>query len=301
MPYSNIGYDYTVTDVIDSNNTKSTEVHDGEGGFSQVFLGAGWQLFKGFSLGFNFSYFWGDWDRGVTKTVNITGAKTLDRTYSVSVSSYKLDLGLQYQRPIDADNLLTVGATYSYGHSLRAQANLSTMSIDTSSDVMTSKDSVPDALSLPHTFGVGLSLVHKKSLTVGLDYSFQKWSSLSFPMFNEAASRYQLRDDVFKDRHKVAVGLDWIPNPQGRKSILQHIHYRLGGSYATPYYNMGSNKGPGEMTVSAGLGIPLSRSMLNISGQWVHSSSTNFVTENSFRLSIGLTFNERWFAKWKVD
>jgi len=25
------------------------------------------------------------------------------------------------------------------------------------------------------------------------------------------------------------------------------------------------------------------------------------VTENSFRITIGLTFNERWFAKWKVD
>jgi len=25
------------------------------------------------------------------------------------------------------------------------------------------------------------------------------------------------------------------------------------------------------------------------------------ITENSFRINIGLTFNERWFAKWKVD
>jgi len=25
------------------------------------------------------------------------------------------------------------------------------------------------------------------------------------------------------------------------------------------------------------------------------------VKENTFRINIGLTFNERWFAKWKVD
>jgi hypothetical protein len=25
------------------------------------------------------------------------------------------------------------------------------------------------------------------------------------------------------------------------------------------------------------------------------------ITENTFRINIGMTFNERWFAKWKVE
>ena len=41
--------------------------------------------------------------------------------------------------------------------------------------------------------------------------------------------------------------------------------------------------------------------MLNISGQWVRSSAKDFITENMFRINIGITFNERWFAKWKVE
>ena len=40
--------------------------------------------------------------------------------------------------------------------------------------------------------------------------------------------------------------------------------------------------------------------MLNISTQWVKLDAKNFITENSFRINIGITFNERWFAKWKV-
>ena len=43
------------------------------------------------------------------------------------------------------------------------------------------------------------------------------------------------------------------------------------------------------------------RSLLNISAQWVRQDSKTFVTENSFRINIGLTFNERWFAKWKME
>jgi hypothetical protein len=41
--------------------------------------------------------------------------------------------------------------------------------------------------------------------------------------------------------------------------------------------------------------------LLNISAQWVRQDSKTFVTENSFRINIGLTFNERWFAKWKME
>ena len=41
--------------------------------------------------------------------------------------------------------------------------------------------------------------------------------------------------------------------------------------------------------------------MLNISGQWVRSSAKGLLNENTFRINIGITFNERWFMKWKVD
>jgi hypothetical protein len=57
--------------------------------------------------------------------------------------------------------------------------------------------------------------------------------------------------------------------------------------------------------MSAGFGIPIinsynNRSTLNISAQWVRRDATNMLKENTFRINIGLTFNENWFAKWKV-
>jgi hypothetical protein len=41
--------------------------------------------------------------------------------------------------------------------------------------------------------------------------------------------------------------------------------------------------------------------VLHISAQWTRSAATDLITENTFRINIGLTFNERWFAKWKVN
>ena len=117
-----------------------------------------------------------------------------------------------------------------------------------------------------------------------------------------------MSNSVLRDRHKVIIGADWIPEPNMmvRSSFFKRIHYKVGASYATPYYNIKGEKGPRELALSAGFAIPIinswnNRSLLNISAQWVNSQMPNYIKENSFRINIGLTFNERWFAKWKVD
>ena len=77
-------------------------------------------------------------------------------------------------------------------------------------------------------------------------------------------------------------------------------------SYTTPYLIINGQDGPKEYAVSAGFGIPLmniwnNRSILNVSGQWVRMDAGSLLKENIFRNNIGITFNERWFMKWKVD
>ena len=99
--------------------------------------------------------------------------------------------------------------------------------------------------------------------------------------------------------------MEWTPRVMSRK-FFERVTYRLGVGYATPYYYIHDQDGPKEIGASVGFGIPIingynNRSVLNISGQWVKRSADNLITENTFRINIGLTFNERWFAKWKVE
>ena len=292
VPYSNIGY--TFYNVSGDDRLASTSAYSGDGGFSQAYIGVGYEVIPHLSVGANFSYFWGKYDKSVINTTSESNASTLTRSYSTSVSSYKLDLGAQWQQSINTDNLLTVGAVVGLGHKLHGDAVVDTLSVS-------------DAFSLPFTIGVGASLLHKKSLLVGIDYSMQKWGGLDYPVLNNVAKKYTNQSGVLKDRHKLTLGADWLPSPNPlTRNFFKRVHYRAGISYATPYYNIGTHEGPKELTMSAGFGIPIinswnTRSVLNISAQWVHTSAKNLVTENTFRINIGLTFNERWFAKWKVD
>lgn len=306
VPYSNIGYNYYSADYIGSSASYTNERHEGDGGFSQVFLGAGWEFMKGFSVGFNVSYFWGKWEKTTSVISSDTYVNTLTKGYSTSVKSYKLDFGVQWQKQINKNDVLTLGATVGLGHGLNNTAEMLTANVDNQTGVITSDTIRLDkALSIPFSFGVGASVVHKRSLTLALDYRMQRWGSLDYPMFNPQNDHYELVGGQMKDRHQVALGADWIPSLTSRR-FLSRVHYKAGISYATPYYKVQGQNGPSELCLSAGFGIPIingwnNRSTLNISAQWVHASAKNLVTENTFRINIGLTFNERWFAKWKVD
>ena len=311
VPFSNVGYDFSATEKVPNSTLTSVMTYSGSGGFSQAFLGVGYEVFKGFSVGANFSYFWGNYSKSLgVAAVKESHINVMLKAYETKISSYKFDFGAQGQFALDKNNVLTVGATFGLGHKLGADANMYVMNTDSETALVdTTTVTLSDAFQLPMSFGVGAALVHKNSLTVGVDYSYEHWGNLDFPYSNDLTDRYEMSSSALLDRHKVTMGADWIPEPNSmvRRSFFKSIHYKVGASYATPYYNIrGGGKGPREFALTAGFAIPIinswnNRSLLNISAQWVNSSTSDFIKENSFRINIGLTFNERWFAKWKVD
>lgn len=304
LPYSNVGYDYSTT-TRDPETGTLTQNYTGSGGLHQLFLGMGWRIFKPLSVGVNASYLWGSIDRSVTPTAS-AASNTLTKKYSTSVNSYKLDFGLQWQQRIGKTDHLTIGAVAGFGHNLKNTAEMIISSLNSqSSSTHADTTKIADAMEIPMSFGVGASYNKDGKLTVAIDYALDKWGSIDFPSVSSSSTGYQKTSGLLKDRMKVNIGADWIPNPAGFK-FMEHVHYRIGAGVATPYYKINGQDGPKELSVSAGLGIPIinaynNRSLLNVSAQWVHASATNFITENTFRINIGITFNERWFMKWKVD
>lgn len=302
VPYTNVGYDYTTVEkVVDSSLSALTD-YEGSGGLHQVYIGLGFELFKGFSLGANISYLWGGYERTVLAFSSEDNASSLFKGYNTDISSYKLDIGAQYQQRLSKNDVLTVGATFGLGHKLGDDAVMTIRNMNLSVGDTTT---ISNAFALPMSIGGGFTVNHKRSLTIGADYLLQRWGSVDHPMTNPKTGEYVLTSNFYKDRHKVTVGADWIPDQMAR-SFFKRVHYKVGASYATPYYKINGQDGPKEITVSAGVGIPLvnawnNRSTLNVSFQWINQSAKNLITDNTFRVTVGLTFNERWFAKWKVD
>ena len=300
LPYSTVGYNMSQTYDLGTdalgNPIQVNDIYNGTGGLQQVYVGLGYKVFKNLSVGVNFSYLFGEISHSITTTFNNSNAFSSVRTDMIDVSDYKLDLGLQYTQAFGEKHSVNLGAVYSLGHDLNSNGYKYTATYSTNNTIPQSQsvDTLKNAFSLPHTFGVGFTYVYDKRLTVGLDYTQQKWADINF--FN--------KQGAFTNRSKLSFGAEFVPQ-RNSKNYFNKIRYRLGAYYSDPYAKVNEYEGAREYGASFGFGFPIfrSNSILNISGQYINVKPkiAGMLEENYLKINIGLTFNERWFMKWKVD
>ena len=304
MPFSTVGYEYTSTIASSSSASSASQTFSGTGGLRQAFIGLGGKITDQLSLGANLAYLWGDIDR-VASSPTTAYINSLSRNYSASVTNYKADVGAQWVQQIDKNQQLIVGATVGIGHKLGCDAECSTIETSASGTRDTTALVASNGLEIPMSYSIGATWVKGNVLTLGADLSLQAWGNTKIPTYNEQTNLYEPASGIMKNRWSFNAGADFVPEATSRK-YLKRVHYKIGAGFATPYYNINSDNGPSELSISAGFGLPIqngynNRSVLNVSAQWVHSSAKDFITENTFRINVGITFNERWFFKWKVD
>ena len=309
LPYTNVGYNFSTTERINSSSTYSS-YYRGTGGVHDAYLGLGWQPFKGVAFGVNGGYLWGSYDRSVVNSYSESSANTLSKYYSASINSYKLDFGAQLSANITKKDKLTLGLTYGMGHQIGGKPTCLVISNNAETSVADTTSYPRQGnlqLEIPTTFGAGLMWNHRGKVKVGADFQLEKWGSVEMPEYGSVGgvTDYRLQTGLFKDRKKLTLGTEICPNETGRR-FINRVRFRAGVSYATPYLIINGQDGPKELSASIGLGLPIvngwnNRSVLNISAQWVRQESKMFITENAFRINIALTFNEGWFAKWKVE
>lgn len=311
LPMTNVGYNYSATHSVDGSTTHTTS-YTGSGGLHQVLLGVGWEPLRGFSIGVNGGYVYGSLTRTVNNIFSNAAANTLTLNTNAEVRSYRFSGGVQYKAQLSKKDDLTLGVTYGLGHNIGGNPTLSIISYNPQtavSDTASFPRSGSYHLSLPTEWGVGLSYGRGNTIRVGADWQLQQWAKVAHPVYTAGAATpeqtWSMRHDYYTNRQKFTLGGMYSPDRHGQ-SMLKRMQYRMGVSYATSYYRVEGQEGPREWSASVGVGIPIvnkynNRSMLNISGQWVNRSATGLVSENIFRINIGLTFNESWFAKIKVD
>lgn len=293
LPYSTVGYSFSNTSA-DGKNEAALNSYAGSGGIYQPYIGLGWQPFKWMSAGVMASYLYGD----ITHEASTDFANSVDcsKSYNVSIKSYKVDFGVQFSKTFKNKHEVVLGATYSLGHDLNAKAMITTAGPDS-----TVTRNVSEGFKLPHTYGIGFVYGYNSKWKVGVDYTLQQWSTSSF---------FGMERGI--DRSKISVGAEYAPNVLS-KNIFKMMSYRAGFYYAQPYTEIqhaGSfKKGCEEYGVSAGISLPFlnnnnrsSHATLHLSGQFVHMKpkASGMITENYFRINLGITFNESWFMKLKV-
>lgn len=333
MPYTTIKYDFRHESSVGRDRTTSSEIDNyqdfyGDGGTHRAFVGFGWQPFRKLnnpirllSIGATVNLIWGSYEHNMIQSFLVGGSaaslySTIYQKHSADILTYKLDFGLQLPVVLNGNNLLRTGFIASLGHNSGTNAKLERWT----SSKDTTKVSVSDAIDIPYAFGAGLAWENRGMLSLAADYRFEKWADCSIPESytdKQGQLRYQNALGYYTNRHRVNLGAEFFPavlNRGHNPSYLERCRYRIGAFYSTPYmkvnYTDGGTPqdGPTEYGVTAGVSLPITnrinnRSTVNVSFQWLRRqpSGTRLITENYYMIHLGVSFNERWFMKYKIE
>ena len=312
LPFSTIGYSMSNSETLveSTGEIVQTESYSGDGGLHEVYAGVGWRPFKPLSVGVNAGYLWGDMTHTIMASFSDASIASRRRQYTADIRTYKIDFGLQYEQRLGKADWLTLGLTYGLGHDIKSNGLYYDQLISNntvSGDTLVAHD----AYGLPHSFGVGLAWTHKNQLRVGADNTLQKWQDVQSPQLlgntPGGTPSYAGVKGAYTDMHRIVVGMEYVHDPTGLR-WRDRIRYRAGFAYTSPYTRVNGLDGPRDYQVSLDVALPIinfynNRSLLNISAQYerVKPQVAGMITENYLRISIGLSFNERWFMKWKVE
>ncbi len=291
LPYSSVGY--TFGNDIDG----GSEYRSGSGGLVQLYAGLGWEPIKNLSVGANVAYLFGTTTNSNTVTVTSTSTALFMRT--MQVRDYNVNVGLQYAIPLDKDNRVVIGATYTpkksfHGHTWGSYYDTQDSKLDT-----VGYTSLNGKYEQPHSIGAGISYAWRNNLLVEADFTYQDWSKVKYAPIEG----FESSDMKFDTRWKAAAGIQYMPNKRG--SYLGAMKFRVGGFYNHDYINVLGNN-VRDYGASLGIGIPApgasGKTTINLGFEWRHrqASPVKLIQEDYFNITLGINFNEVWFWKNKI-
>lgn len=287
LPYATTGYSFNDSII---NGTSS---HEGSGGISMIYAGAGVNPFADLYVGFNMAYMFGQTTNDLIVTSN-TSSSSLFQRY-ISIKDWHLDLGIQY--PVRfGNNRITLGATYSPGKGLHGETYGLYYDITSSTSIDTiGYTKLNGKYSIPATYGAGINYTWRERLMVEADFTYQPWKNAKYATIEDFES------NEMDNRWKVAAGVQYTRSARG--SYWQRMKYRAGAFYNHDYLMVHGNN-VRDYGFTAGLGFPVVafKSYLNVGFEYRlrQAHPTPLIKEKYFNFTIGINFNEMWFRKSKI-
>ncbi|WP_196885978.1 hypothetical protein [Aureivirga sp. CE67] len=306
-PRTTVGYDLTSI-MRDGDDISEINYFKGEGGTNRVFANFGYEVFKGLSLGVEGSYIFGKIENDVIKQVNgVQYATKYGTSYNVKGTSLKL--GGFYQYNLKNKMQLNFGATTTFESKLNTNGNEQFYSLLYIDGVEYPNEFLFDrtiegsyTTPMRNDFGFGIGIENK--WFVGVDYSMRSALDLSGDAFPAQNIQY-------KDYSKIAVGGFYLPKQNSISSYWQRVIYRVGFKYEKPGFAVRPTGSLSDFTeiddfgISFGLGLPLGKKLSNLNLGFEFGrrgdNKDGLIQENYFNFRVGLSLNDKWFNKHKID
>ncbi|WP_369765772.1 hypothetical protein [Flavobacterium sp. WC2429] len=299
IPYSSVGYKIeSLSADVNANNRR----YSGTGGLNKAFLGVGYKVTSGFSLGADVNYNFGK--ISTSSLEFITGVPVGTRELNTAdLSGVNFNIGAMYQTNLTKKLTLFTSLNYSLESSLNSKntRNISTVIYNSGFDV-----AVVDVLDQQNS-KVTMKFPSKISLSAGIGES-KKWligGKIAYQKNPGEANDYNASSNVGYGKYgSVSLGGYFIPNYNSFSSYPKRIVYRGGIRYEKTGLVV-NGESINDMGVTAGFGFPITGVFSNVNlGVELGKKGTTtagLVQENYLKFSLGFSLNDKWFVKSKFN
>lgn len=310
-PYSAVGYRFQnqYSAQIDTQSVEYLVAYSASGGLNNFFGGAAVSLFKGLDIGINAGFIFGSsnyaWNLTFIDNNTLNPVSYQRKFYQ---QGFNLVAGAQYTDTFRLSSRQKVvikgGLSYDQGAKLSSEQVLISRNLnpnkitpDTLSPMQFSTVQVPRrmglGIELERYLIPGSPLSQESYWSVGADVSIQDWSNFTSFGLNPGLS----------NSYRIAAGGEWVPRLVSKIYVLK-MAYRIGGNYEKTNLTL-NGEAIRQGGITFGFGLPFARtaSKIHLGAEIGRrgTTSNNLISENYYRIRLGLTLNERWFMRYRVD
>ncbi|NNC49451.1 MAG: hypothetical protein HKO01_02830 [Flaviramulus sp.] len=308
LPYTSVGYKLESLNEDDDIENR----FKGEGGLNKAFLGIGYQIAKGLTIGIDFQYNFGNIQNSTVEYQYDGGVPIQYQSRENNrsdLSGLNMNLGIAYKTMLNEKLEFVSGFTFMPESSLSSKNQRSFSTITTNgttgqefevNTINTDLEAIglqETDLILPSKFSIGAGIGKPRSWFVGAEYESQKTSDF----FNEL---YSSNVTTYEDGSRVSLGGFFIPQYNSFSNYLKRVVYRAGMRFEKTGLNI-NNESIKEFGISFGVGLPVgsyfSNANLGLEIGKRGTTNNNLIQENFINFQLSLSLNDRWFQKRKYD
>jgi len=299
-----VPYSYADYNIVTSGNVNGKEDEEvlynfkGEGGLNSIFWSHGVKVSKNLSLGAKISYLFGSFNNETVINMNQAYSYNSSIREIKTIRDFNFGLGAVYRFKTGTNSVLYLGGIYEFQAELNATVNEFLDRQQKNSGIVLASDTVVNNLKtqmvLPRKYGVGISYVKGIKWLIGADFMVQQWENYKY-LTEES--------NMLANSYRGILGFEIIPDANSVSSYLKRIIYRTGFHYEmTPF--MVDNDQIYDFGINFGVSLPVGQaSLVNLSFQYGQrdGSLDTAISESYFRFSLGLTVNDIWFYRRKIE
>ena len=307
LPNTSVGYSLVANSFNSSDELIEISSYNGEGGTNKVFLGVGFQIFEGFSVGLQGNYIFGKIENNITNQLKDVALATKYETLS-RVKGFAINSGLQYKTKLTDNVNIHLGANFDLESDLDTEDeeyiySLSVGSGEIPRDTLLTNNG-NGILKSPLKTSLGIGFGKENKWFAGIDYSFQDAIQLQGNIYNNFSKI------AYDSYSKISIGGFYTPKFSSITSYWERVTYRAGLKMEKTGLMVNSSGIGNDFTaiddfgISFGVGLPVSNQLSNLNLGFEFGKrgkiDKGLVQENYINFRLSFSLNDKWFKKREI-